>query len=176
MGRRPGSRVHKPRIGGDCRARDRLLGWAEPDHASARREGLGAEDSLECVTDSVEAACCAWKPLRGDENDAGVWDRKRGEAGKVADVLGDNAATVAGRPGQYLVVGTGGQPDLYVEYGQHVVTGIAQALRERRRVHLIEKDYGYDFRRRRLCWAVHSRSSRSATSVLLAILSSISSG
>ena len=63
-----------------------------------------------------------------------------------------------------------------VEHGQHVVTGVAQALRERRWVHLIEEEAAYDFRRRRLCWAAHNRSSRSATSVLLATRSSISSG
>jgi hypothetical protein len=45
----------------------------------------------------------------------------------------------------------GRQANLHVEYGQHIVPSISQALRKRRRVHLIEENAGYDFRCRRLC-------------------------
>lgn len=121
------------------------------------------QDRFKCVTDSVKTLGRTRKPLRRDEDNASLWDRKRGEASKVVDVLGDNTAIVASCPGQYVVVGVGGQADLYVEYGQHVMTSVAQALRERRWIHLIEENTGYDFRRRMLCWAAHSRSSRSAT-------------
>jgi glycerate-2-kinase len=68
-----------------------------------------------------------------------VWDCERGETSKVPDVPGDDTTIVASRPGQYVVVGVRSQANLYVEYRQHVVPNVSQALRERRRVHLIKK-------------------------------------
>ena len=102
----------------------------------------------------------------------------RGEDGveRVADVLGDHASVVSRSPGQDLVVGAGAETDLDVEDREHVVTLFTQSLCQRRGVHLVEQDAGYDTRRSRFCWAAHSCSSRAETSALLVIRWSISSG
>src|SRR5262249_59015924 len=118
---------------------------------SASWKVLCVQDRFERVADSVKAAGRARKPLRRDEDNAGVWDGRRGETSKVSDVLGDDTTIVANRPGQYVFVGVRSQANLYVEYRQYVVPGVSQALRERRWIHLIQENASYDLRCRRLC-------------------------
>jgi hypothetical protein len=128
-----------------------LLGWPEPGHSAASWKVFSVQDRFECVADSVKAVGRTRKPLRRDEDNAGVWDYERGETSKIPDVLGDDTTIVASRPSQYVVVGMGSQANLNVEYGQHVVAGVSQTPSERRWVHLVEENAGYDFRCRRLC-------------------------
>lgn len=106
-------------------------------------------------------------------------DIQRCEPSEIAHILGDNTPTVSSSPSQHVTVRSGPKDDFDIQYGDSVMTAVAEAFGQRRRVHLIEEDaldQGFFFRSRSPRCATHNCSSRSAAFLLLAILASISSG